>query len=53
MMTDGNPRGYMQHAKSGEKYRFWDLADLPTHERALLWTANMDQRYWFDIAGTV
>lgn len=52
-MTDGNPCGYMQHAKSGVKYRFWDLVDLSTHKRALLWKANMDQRYWYDIAGTV
>lgn len=51
-MTDGNPRGYTQCAKSGVKYRFWDLPDLSTHERALLWTANMDQRCWYDIAGT-
>lgn len=35
-MTDGNPCGYMRRAKSGEKYRFWDLADLSTHKRALL-----------------
>lgn len=45
MMSDGNPCGYMHCAKSGEKYCFWDLADLTTQKRALLWTANMDQRF--------
>jgi len=33
-MTDGNPCGYMEHAKSGVKYRFWDLVDLSTHEKS-------------------